>query len=103
MNIKKIILFSLIFVIYGVTICHAQELNIGALDKIDIAGNNFLMISRRIAKWIVIVMCVMECIKCALNHNKNGVGQALMTYGMIYGAIFFVPYIMEIIEGIFSW
>lgn len=100
MDIKKIIILSLIFVLYSTTICHALDLS--ALDKLDIIGNNFLTIGRRLAKWIVVIMGTMECIKCALNHNKSGAGNAIITYGAIYLAMYFIPYIMDTIDSIFA-
>jgi len=102
MNKIRITTLVLIFILCSFTICFAQDINIHGLDKLDDTGNSFLYLATRIGKWIVIIMCIMDIIKCALNHNRNGVGQALVTYGMIYGAMFFVPYMMNMIEGVFQ-
>lgn len=100
MSIKRILTFSLIFTIYSTIICYAGVNDV--LNKIDLIGNNFLHVVYRIGKWVIIITCMMEILKCAFNHNRNGVGQVIVTGGFIYGAIYFIPYMMGIIEEVFQ-
>jgi len=71
------------------------------MGKLDTAGNNFLYMAQSIGYWIVTIKCVLDIMKCALNKDKGAVGDTIVTYSLIYGAMFFVPFILNLIKGVF--
>ncbi len=71
------------------------------LDKIDQAGNRILAIFRRIGFWLILIKCIQELTQCALSGNSKNIGGIIMKYIIIYGAFFFVPWALRLVEGIF--
>lgn len=95
---KKIILIvimSIMFIFYT-SICFAN-----GLDKIDRAGNQILIIFRRIGFWLILIKAIQELIRCALSGNSKEIGGIIMKYILIYGAFFFMPWVLRLVEGIF--
>lgn len=74
----------------------------GGLDKLNTAGYQILDILYVVGFWVIVIKCTYELIQCALKGDKRGAGNSLMTYGMIFGSLYFVPWVMNIIKGVFS-
>lgn len=71
------------------------------LDKIDIAGNQILTIFRRIGFWLILIKCIQELVQCALSGSSKNIGGIIVKYVVLYGAFFFVPWALRLVEGIF--
>lgn len=97
MNKKVIFIFIItILIVFYTSICFASD-----LSKIDSAGNKILVIFRRIGFWIILIKCIQELIKCAMSGATNNIGGIITKYIIIYGAFFFVPWALRLVEGIF--
>ena len=71
------------------------------LARIDEGGQRILEIVRRIGYWLILLKCLSELIKAGLEGDTKSLGKIVMTYVLIYGALFFVPYALRLVEGIF--
>lgn len=71
------------------------------LTKLDQGGMRILTIVRRIGYWIILIKCIGDLIKSAAHGDMHAVGKIVMTYVLIYGALFFVPWALRLTEGIF--
>ena len=71
------------------------------LDKIDAGGNRILTIMRRIGYWIILIKAITDLIKAGIDGNKHKMGEIVFTYILIYGALFFIPWALRLVEGIF--
>lgn len=92
-----IIGFALLYVILCTTIAFADA----DLTRLDEGGMKILAIVRAIGYWIILIKCIMELVKAAMEGDSNAIGKIIMTYVMIYGALFFVPWALRLVEGIF--
>ncbi|HYF75466.1 MAG TPA: hypothetical protein VD757_02660 [Candidatus Nitrosocosmicus sp.] len=97
---KKILLVltitAVIVIASGIPV-YAQD----QLAKLDAGGNRILIIVRRIGYWIILIKAIGDVIKAGLNGDKHAMGQIIMTYLLIYGALFFLPWALKLVEGIF--
>lgn len=96
---KKKIVFVIIiamFLIFYTSICFAND-----FSKIDTAGNKILTIFRRIGFWLILIKCIQELIQCAMNGATKNIGGIVTKYILIYGAFYFVPWALRLVEGIF--
>lgn len=73
----------------------------GGLDKVDKAGNQILTIFRRIGFWIILIKAIQELVRCALNGASKDISGIIIKYIIIYGAFFFMPWALRLVEGIF--
>lgn len=71
------------------------------LDKVDRAGNQILNIFRRIGFWIILIKAIQELVQCALSGGNKNIGGIIVKYIIIYGAFFFMPWALRLVEGIF--
>ena len=69
--------------------------------KLDATGNKLLVMGRRIGFWIVLIIATYRVIQCALKGSKKEVGEIIMTYTLIYGALYIIPWILRLVEDIF--
>lgn len=97
MNKKVIFIFIMtVLLLFYTSICFAN-----GLEKIDSAGNKILTIFRRIGFWLILIKCIQELIQCAMSGATKNVSGIVMKYILIYGAFFFVPWALRLVEGIF--
>lgn len=90
-------LFIIMFIIiFSYTSAYGES-----LDKIDLAGNKILKIFRRIGYWVILVKAIQDIIKCAMSGDTRSLGSIVVKYILIYGALFFLPWILRLVEGIF--
>lgn len=62
------------------------------LDKIDELGLSFLIISRRIAYWILGIAAIYEILKCSRQGgDKKEITEIIMKYVLLYASLFLVP------------
>ena len=84
-----------------VILCTAIAFADTDLARLDEGGMKILAIVRAIGYWIILIKCIMELVKAAMEGDSNAIGKIIMTYVMIYGALFFVPWALRLVEGIF--
>ena len=74
---------------------------VAGLDKLDNAGNTLLIICRRVGFWIVTIKAIYDIIQCAMKGDRHALGSTVLTYVIIYAAMYFVPWALRLIEVIF--
>ncbi len=101
-NLKK---FFMVIIIITIMVLYLSVFTFAAtndsLSKLDATGNQLLFLSRRIAFWVITVVATYKIIQCALKGNRKEVGEIIITYVLIYGSLFLVPWAMRLVEGIF--
>ncbi len=71
------------------------------LEGVDVAGNRILGIVRRIGYWIILISCIYSIIGCVKEKDLKKLGNVIFFYLIVYAALFFVPYALRQVEGIF--
>lgn len=94
---KKLIILIIIF-----TFLISFPLLADNLDRLDAGGQRIVGIVQRIGYWIILIKCVADLIKSGINGDTHSIGRIVMSYVLIYGALFFVPWALRLVEGIFQ-
>jgi hypothetical protein len=71
------------------------------MGKLDTGGARILTIVRRIGYWIILIKGITEVVKAGLHGDKHAIGNIIMNYLLIYAALFFLPWALRLVEGIF--
>ena len=69
--------------------------------KIDITGSMILTLMQSIARWVCIIMCLVEITKALGNGTTKDIGKILLKYTLAYATTFILPFLFDSIEGIF--
>lgn len=71
-------------------------------SKIDTTGNMILTLMQSIARWVCIIMCLVEITKALGNGTTKDIGKILLKYTLAYATTFILPFLFDSIEGIFK-
>ncbi|GAA0735813.1 hypothetical protein [Clostridium oceanicum] len=74
----------------------------GDLGKIDKAGNTILDIVRKIGYWCCIIGCIIDIVKSLMQGDTKSIGKIMMKYALAFTALYFFPWLLDLIKGIFS-
>lgn len=96
-RLKKLTVFTLGSLMY----CNNVLAN-DAADKIDVAGWKILNIARSVGYWVCLVMCITEIIKTIMEGNAKNITKIMMKYALAFAALYFFPWILDLIKEIFS-
>jgi hypothetical protein len=88
------IIMSILFSFYTVSFA-------GNLDKLDSAGNRILSIFRRIAYWVILIKAIQDIMKAAMSGDTHSLGGIITKYLLMYGALFMIPWLLRLVEGVF--
>jgi hypothetical protein len=80
----------------------ATEPSLKGLDKVDTAGGVILSVMRRIGYWVLLVMCILEVLKCVANGDTKEIGKIIMKYLLAFMVLFLIPWAFGLVIGIFS-
>lgn len=69
--------------------------------KIDTTGNMILSIFQSLARWICIIMCLMEICKAVGNGTTKDIGKIILKYTLAYATTFLLPFLFDTIKEIF--
>lgn len=72
------------------------------LSKLDNGGMLLLEVVRRFGYWVCIIMCITEIIRTLMRGDYEGIGKIVMKYSLAFASFYFLPYLFDIIKGIFS-
>lgn len=89
-----ILIITILFSFYTVSFANN-------LEKLDSTGNNILKIFRRIAYWVILIKAIQEVMKCAMSGDTHSLGGIIMKYILMYGALFMLPWLLRLVEGVF--
>lgn len=68
---------------------------------IDPLGIKLLGIFRQFAYWVCIIGCIIEICKSLMQGDHKSIGKIIAKYVLAFAAIYFVPWIFDIIKGEF--
>lgn len=71
------------------------------LSGIDVAGGNLLTVFYKIGFWVILSKCIFDLIRNAIQGDIHSIGTTVIRYVMLYAALYFVPFAMHLVEGIF--
>lgn len=80
------------------SISFASDIDFSGLDR---GMSRVLELVRRVGYWIILIKCVSELIKSGLEGDTKNLWRIMISYILIYGALFFVPFALKLIEEIF--
>lgn len=83
-----------LYIISNSTVAFANS----GLDGLDILGNTFLTIIRRLGYWIALICAIAEIIKMASQGGgREEILKVIMKYILIYAALFLIPRLFDLI------
>lgn len=87
-----------LFLINNPSICFGAD-----LGKIDILGNKFLEIVRRVGYWIALISALVEIIKTATRsgNNNSEIAKIIMKYLLIYATLYLMPWLFDMVREAF--
>jgi len=97
-KLEKIIVMSLGISMYVNKVANAVPNS----TKIDILGNKFLFISRRVGYWVVLIMCIVEIIKTIGNSDNKNIVKIIAKYLIIYASLFATPLLLDMVAEAFN-
>lgn len=73
------------------------------LGAIDVLGNTFLSIIRRVGYWIALISALTEIIKTSMRGGNNSaeIGKIIMKYLLIYASLYLMPWLFDLVKGAF--
>lgn len=77
----------------------ADSASIAAIDK---AGMTILELVRKVGYWVCIIMGTKDIITNAMRGHVDRIGTVITMYALAFGALFFLPWIFDIIKSIFN-
>lgn len=87
----------------NINLCMASSVDkVDPLERMDTGGEKLLEVGQRIGYWVCILMCVFEIIKKVKDGDTNAIWGILMKYGIAYGSLFGVKWVLDMIGGFFS-
>lgn len=71
-------------------------------DKIDSLGYNFLTIAHKAGFWIILIAGITQILRAVNEHDRKKIVETILTYSLMYGALYLLPEAMKMIDSIFS-
>lgn len=89
------------------TACLAHSVKVfadvaGAKSKMRIVGQEIFGLCQEVAFWVSLIMCAIEIIRALVSGDKKSVTGIVAKYLIGFGALFFLPWLFELIRDIFS-
>ncbi|MDK2587519.1 hypothetical protein QOZ83_16900 [Romboutsia sedimentorum] len=80
-----------------------STLTVFAVDSsaIDKAGMEILSLIRRVGYWVGIILCSKDVIKHCMRGHLDSIGSIVAMYGMGFGVLYFLPWLFDLIKGLF--
>ena len=69
---------------------------------IDAAGQKILDLVRKVGYWIGVILCSKDVLKHCMRGHMDSIGGVIAMYGMSFGALYFLPWLFDIIKSIFG-
>jgi len=66
---------------------------------IDAAGQKILDLVRKVGYWIGVILCSKDVLKHCMRGHMDSIGGVIAMYGMGFGALYFLPWLFDIIKS----
>ena len=70
--------------------------------SIDAAGQKILDLVRKVGYWIGVILCSKDVLKHCMRGHLDSIGSVIAMYGMSFGALYFLPWLFDLIKNIFG-
>lgn len=90
------------FVVANLLYCEKALANDVDLSKVDAAGNSLLHIVQTFGYWSCILLCILEIVKSLASKDTGNVTRTITKYVIAFGAIYFMPWLFDIIKSLFA-
>lgn len=70
-------------------------------SAIDKAGNEILGLIRNVGYWVTLILCSKDVIKHSMRGHLDSIGTVIGMYGIAFGALYFLPWLFDLIKGLF--
>ena len=98
---KYITLVILIALTVNLSCINAFAVAPGAA-AIDAAGQKILDLVRKVGYWIGVILCSKDVLKHCMRGHLDSIGSVIAMYGMSFGALYFLPWLFDLIKNIFG-
>ncbi len=71
-------------------------------DKIDALGNNFLTIAYKAGFWIILIAGITQILRAVNEHDRKKIVETILTYALMYSALYMLPEAMRLVDSIFT-
>lgn len=71
-------------------------------EKIDSLGYNFLNIAHKAGFWIILIAGITQILRAVNEHDRKKIVETILTYSLMYGALYLLPEAMKMIDSIFT-
>lgn len=71
-------------------------------DKIDALGNNFLEIAYKAGFWIILIAGITQILRAVNEHDRKKIIETILTYALMYSALYMLPEAMRLVDSIFT-
>ena len=69
---------------------------------IDAVGQKILDLVRKVGYWIGVILCSKDVLKHCMRGHLDSIGSVIAMYGMSFGALYFLPWLFDLIKNIFG-
>lgn len=95
---KYIVLVLLVSLTVDLSTITSFAVDTSAIDK---AGNEILSLIRKVGYWVGIILCSKDVIKHCMRGHLESIGTIVAMYGMGFGVLYFLPWLFDLIKGLF--
>ena len=95
---KYIVLVLLVSLTVDLSTIISFAVDTTAIDK---AGNEILLLIRKVGYWVGIILCSKDVIKYCMRGHLESIGTIVAMYGMGFGVLYFLPWLFDLIKGLF--
>lgn len=93
-SIILLILFTILIILCDISFA-------ADMGKVDAAGNRILNTVRGIGYWAILIKGIADVIGQGMRGELHSIGKTIMLYVILYGTLFFFPYALRLVEGVF--
>lgn len=72
------------------------------IAKVDAAGTEVQIIFQKLGYWILLIAMLKDLIAAGMRKDKRAIGETLIFYMLLYGSLFFAPWMFDFIRDVFS-
>lgn len=73
-----------------------------AFGKINKGGSMILGVIQTVGYWLCVLSCIMEILKTVMNGSTKDVGKVMVKYLLIFGSLYLMPWLFDLIKAIFE-
>ena len=70
--------------------------------KLTHAGNAIFGIVQTVGYWLILIMCIIEILKCLMQGDTKSIAKVMMKFGLAYASFYLFPWILDLIRTVFS-